>query len=247
MPRTPPGHRQPAQDAAAAAGCAVRLPDAAALSAVAMDARQEHLDRGAGTRFAGDPHRAAELRRDAVDLCQPQAAALADRLGGEERLEGSLQHIAGHAHAGIDHRDPHVIARIERSAERPRADARCPSRSQPAAIRHRVARVDREVEHDEFQLRRVDWSPATGRLPDRSPPARGRRDCAAAVHPCPTMTAFTSTGRGDRFCRRAIGQELLGELPAAQRRPHAPHRPERADRASVDDGSAAARDCRSPR
>ena len=45
------------------------------------------------------------LADEAENLAEPEAGALADRLGGEERLEHALQHLGRHAAAGIGHRD----------------------------------------------------------------------------------------------------------------------------------------------
>ena len=67
-----------------------------------------------------------------------------------------LQDVAGHADTGIDHRDPHVVARIEYgqpsgflSIHVFRCDA------QLTAIRHRVSCVDGEVENDKLELRGI--------------------------------------------------------------------------------------------
>jgi hypothetical protein len=89
------------------------------------------------------------LRDEPIDLAQAEATALADRLGGEEGLEGIRTHVRRHAHAGIDHREHDVFARrgcgvgdaaAPRERSVPDADPHEP------ALGHRVARVDREVQ-----------------------------------------------------------------------------------------------------
>ena len=85
------------------------------------------------------------------DLSQePEPAATAAGLGGEERLEGALQHFRAHAAALVDHAELHVIATehvamalriplIERDVAHLQA--------QDAAVAlHRVARIDYQIE-----------------------------------------------------------------------------------------------------
>ena len=85
---------------------------------------------------------------------QAEAGALAERLGGEERLDRPLQYLRRHAVAGIDHRQFQVAAGLQRGiAARlifgdPDIDR--------AAVRHRVARVDREIEDRELELVGID-------------------------------------------------------------------------------------------
>ena len=76
-------------DRARGAAAAARLPTVGA-SCAAM-ARQVDLHRRAFADLAVDPHMAGRLPHEAVDLAQAEPGALADLLGGEERLEGALQ------------------------------------------------------------------------------------------------------------------------------------------------------------
>ena len=75
---------------AAAASARLRLPAAAGL-----DIGQEQPDDRPLAFAAVDPHRPAGLQGDAVDLGEAEAGALADRLGGEERLGGARATSAG--------------------------------------------------------------------------------------------------------------------------------------------------------
>ena len=56
---------------------------------------------------------AAGLLDDAVDHRQAKAGALADLLGGEERLEYLLQHVGRDAAAGVFDLDQHIVGRRE--------------------------------------------------------------------------------------------------------------------------------------
>ena len=60
--------------------------------------------------LALDPDLAARLVREAEDLAEAEAGALADRLGREEGLERALEHLGGHAAAGVGDADPDIIA-----------------------------------------------------------------------------------------------------------------------------------------
>ena len=208
--------------------------------------RQVDLHRRAGAGFAGKPHRAAELRRHAVDLRKPEATALADRLGGEERLERVLHDIAGHADTGIDHRDPHVVARIECvqpsgfvSIHISRCDA------QLTAIGHRVSGVDGEVENDKLELRGI-----TRRRPEVG------RQIGLDLHESAEAALQQFTHAGDdgihihrsrrQILTACIGQQLLGELPAAQRGPQR-GLDQGTPSAGRSGGSAAVQGSRSPR
>ena len=62
------------------------------------------------SRFGAYLHRAAGLLRKSVDHAEAEAGALADLLGGEERLEGAAGDFGGHAAAGIGHGDHDVVA-----------------------------------------------------------------------------------------------------------------------------------------
>ena len=76
-------------------------------------ARQIDRHRGPLAELAFDADFAARLVREAEDLAQSQPGALADRLGGEERLERPLEHLGGHAAAGVADADPDIFARTD--------------------------------------------------------------------------------------------------------------------------------------
>ena len=78
--------------------------------------RQIQLHAGALPQHAVDPHVATGLADEAVNLRQAQAGALADILGGEERIERLASTSAGHADAGIGDARP---ARSRRAAHLP--------------------------------------------------------------------------------------------------------------------------------
>ncbi len=52
---------------------------------------------------------AAGLLDDAIDRRQPEAGALADLLGREERLEDLFDDVGRNADAGIAHLDQHIV------------------------------------------------------------------------------------------------------------------------------------------
>ena len=70
-------------------------------STTACRARQIDRDGGALAERARDLHGAAGLMREAIDLRQPEAGALADRLGGEERIEHLGDDVRRDADAGV--------------------------------------------------------------------------------------------------------------------------------------------------
>ena len=137
---------------------------------LALGRRQIELDRGAVADLAVDPDMPARLLDEAVDHAQPEARALADFLGGEERLEHLVLHLLGHAGAGVadgKHHigaGPHVgiglrVGFVEHDVAR--------LQQQLAAVRHRVAGVDRHVEHGVRKLRGVDMGGRHFLLEDR--------------------------------------------------------------------------------
>ena len=56
-------------------------------------------------RIAFDPYVSPGLLGEPIDHRQAEPGALADRLGGEERIERLLQDVGRHANAAIVHRD----------------------------------------------------------------------------------------------------------------------------------------------
>ena len=66
-----------------------------------MRTRQEQRDHGAVADAAGDRHRPARLLGESVDLAQAQSGALADFLGGVERLEHVRQDLGRNARCPV--------------------------------------------------------------------------------------------------------------------------------------------------
>ena len=96
--------------------------------------RQRDLEGGALARVALDEDRAPVLLHDPVRDRQPEPGALADALGGEERVVDAPDVLAADPVAGVAHLDHHGVV-VGMRAQR-----------QPAAARHRVARVQDQVE-----------------------------------------------------------------------------------------------------
>ncbi len=71
---------------------------------------QVDRERRSLARLAVDVDEAVVLLDDAVDRGQPEAGALADVLGGEERLEEVGQRLLVHAAAVVAHGQQHVLA-----------------------------------------------------------------------------------------------------------------------------------------
>ena len=124
-----------------------------------MVARQEDVERGALARLGIDIDETAGLLDDAVDRRQPEAGALADFLGREERLEDLVDDVDRNAGAGVADVDPHVVGRRHALVGQPlgfrRRYIRGPHR-EPAAIGHGVAGVDGEIDDHLLELRDVD-------------------------------------------------------------------------------------------
>ncbi len=115
--------------------------------------REQEGDGRPLTALRRDLRPAAGLRREAVDLGQPEAGALAHLLGREEGLERALDHFRRHARARVaDGKRDEVRAIF---LHRPRGQG------ERTAVRHCVARIDRGVEDGGFELRGVDFHAAS--------------------------------------------------------------------------------------
>ena len=123
-----------------------------------QDTRKREVERAAHAHRAVHPDVATRLPHDAVHGRQPEAGALAHRLGGEERLEDVLERFAAHTHAGVAHREHDVAAGHHlRAVELAEAlDLRVLGANlQDTAGGHRVARVDGQVHEHLLDLARV--------------------------------------------------------------------------------------------
>ena len=101
---------------------------------------------------------AARLLDDAVDGGQAEAGALADILGGEERLEDLGHDLGRHAGAGVLDLDQHVLAGRHAVAGELQALALgdvARADGERAAVGHGVAGVDGEVDDHLLELRLV--------------------------------------------------------------------------------------------
>ena len=107
------------------------------------------------------------LLDDSVHGCQPEARALADALGREERLEQVRLNLRAHADSGVAHAEhrvgPGAGAGMRLDEGVVEVDVAGLDRK-PSALRHRVAGVHREVEDDLLDLRRVGLHAAEGRI-----------------------------------------------------------------------------------
>src|SRR3546814_19991076 len=91
-------------------------------------------------------HVAAGLGREAIDLTETEARALADAFRREEGLEHPRLHLRIDALTGIGDGEHQRAAAFGISLGLGRADG------ESAALRHGVTRVDGDVEHRRFQL-----------------------------------------------------------------------------------------------
>jgi hypothetical protein len=112
------------------------------------DTWQVQLDRSALAGLAVDPDVTARLLGKPVNHAESQAAALAYRLRGEERVERAGPYFLTHAVPGIGDCQHHVLAGADFGIGRGiflieieigRLDG------QPAAVRHGISPVDHEV------------------------------------------------------------------------------------------------------
>ena len=97
---------------------------------------------------------------ESVNHRQAQPCSLATRLGAEERLEGPLQGLAGHAVAGIGDGNANIQARFDVPCLHRRIaflqGAQSCRDGQGTAVGHCVPGVDREIEKRAFQSRGID-------------------------------------------------------------------------------------------
>jgi hypothetical protein len=114
---------------------------------------------GAVARLAVGEDRAARLAHDSVAGGEAEPGALPQLLGGEEGLEDVPAGLEVHSHAGVADREHHVFARRQRAGL---LDELLLERdvggldAQPPSPGHRVARVDRQVEHHLLELAGID-------------------------------------------------------------------------------------------
>src|SRR5262245_17442702 len=117
-------------------------------------ARQKNTKRSAA-RFGVCVDKAAGLFDDSIDRRQPEPGTLADFLGGEERFEDLLNNVRWNAGAGVADFNEHIVGSVhafigEFSAFLGRNVGR--TQSELAAIGHGIARIDRKIYDDLFEL-----------------------------------------------------------------------------------------------
>ena len=120
--------------------------------------RQIEPHRGADAHLAVDREMAARLHGEAVDHAEAEAGGDGRRLGGEEWFSRPLDHVGWHAGAGIGHRENNIVALrhfgvlggIRRRQTRVGGLDR-----EVAAMRHRIARIQCQIEQRIADLRRI--------------------------------------------------------------------------------------------
>jgi hypothetical protein len=124
--------------------------------------RQQHQHGRARRRGREDSRRAAGLGAEAVDLAQAEAGALAEALGGEERLEDVIDGFRRNSAAGVGDGDDDVLSWGETGGLCGRCVA-C-DHQELAAAGHRIARVHRQVQQRQFELAGIALDLARRRL-----------------------------------------------------------------------------------
>src|SRR6478609_1445355 len=117
-----------------------------------MLSRQQDRDRGPLAEFAAHLDGSAGLMGKTVDLREAQPGALADRFGGEEGIEYLAQHVRCDTGAGVVNRNRDVFAGIGFFAKRAVMDGN----RDRSAVRHRIARVDHEIDQRGLEFGDVD-------------------------------------------------------------------------------------------
>ena len=206
------------------------------------DSRQIERESRALAGRALHENLAARLLGEADHLRKPQPRTLADRLGGEERLEDAAQKIGSHPCAGVVHGHNREGA-CRRSPRRALGDGVRLTHfySQTSAVRHGVPSVHGEVDDRRAELARVDMDV------DR----RRRRpgfDCDPRPHqgagssPAPS-SGFRQRRRFPASASAAVRRRAIGRS-AWRRGPWWPRSPPRIVRDAPRSDWAAARDRR---
>ena len=120
--------------------------------------RHDEAHVGALARGAENADVAARLANEAIHHGQAEAAAGAEGLGGEEGLEEAWQEFRRNAGTGVGDVELHVVAgrHFNKQGEAAGNVAARHRDGQLAALGHRVAGVDGQVEEGVFELVRVD-------------------------------------------------------------------------------------------
>src|SRR4051812_15695529 len=104
--------------------------------------------------FTVDRDHTARLFDNAECCRQTETGALTGRFGCEEGVEDAAPYRIGHAGARVAYAQDHVIPRRQQSIAIRNRDGFA-AYLQRAALRHRIARIDNQIDQYLFQLRRV--------------------------------------------------------------------------------------------
>ena len=180
-------------------------------------ARQIELHAGAVALLAVDLDVPVGLLDEAVDHAETKAGSLADFLGGEERIEHPFQVLGRNSGAGVAHRDHDIGSRrdldIHVRIGLIEIDVLGLDR-EAAAVRHGVARIQRQIENGGGELVRID---------QRRPGIVGQQRIdldllaerrAQQLHRFEHQTVDVDLARLQRLFARK-GQQMFGQLAAA--------------------------------
>src|SRR6516162_2520804 len=149
-----------------------------------------------------------------VDHAETKAGALVHLLSRKEGLEGATADLFAHAGARVGHRYHHVITRIDGGQPATVSTGYVlRGNRQGSTRRHRVSRVNREVENGQFQLARLGHCPPSisvkSRLDFDRRPDRARQHLACFRY---NLVDVNRLGRDLVTARE--GKKLIGELCA---------------------------------
>src|SRR5882672_11570829 len=120
-----------------------------------VDLRQVDLESRSRTRAAAQPNRAVHLLHDAVDRSQPEPRSFSRFLSRKEWLEDMRLRLPVHANARVMHGEHYVftVRHFLSVLSTVRVNLHIASfQSKPAAMRHRIARVHRQIQNHLLDL-----------------------------------------------------------------------------------------------
>ena len=97
---------------------------------------------------------AVRLLRKTVNHRQAKSRSLSQRFSREERIERAREHVRAHAASRVGNRNTNVVTGRKRRGIGQHAFEMRIGRADPqlAAIRHRIARIDRKIKQRAFEL-----------------------------------------------------------------------------------------------
>ena len=151
-----------------------------------------------------DANLPAGLTNKSMDHGEPKPGSLADRLGRKERIESLRNDVRRHAGASIGDAERDVLAGsklplLRRPLVQPFVGG---FDGDAASVRHRVARIDAEIEQGAFELRRIDscWSKCRPR--QRLPLQRSGPTVRLISSSIPLINRLMLVGLGSSVWRR---------------------------------------------